>query len=55
MEGTRIRVLLVDDHGVVRRGLRGYLELLDDIEVDGEAETGLRPISGAPCGRREHT
>jgi NarL family two-component system response regulator LiaR len=41
MEGSRIRVLLVDDHGVVRRGLRGYLELLDDIEVLGEAENGL--------------
>src|SRR5512146_2190415 len=40
-EGGRIRVLLVDDHGVVRRGLRGYLELLDDIEVVGEAENGL--------------
>jgi DNA-binding NarL/FixJ family response regulator len=39
--GARIRVLLVDDHGVVRRGLRGYLELLDDIEVVGEAENGL--------------
>jgi DNA-binding NarL/FixJ family response regulator len=40
-DGARIRVLLVDDHGVVRRGLRGYLELLDDIEVVGEAENGL--------------
>lgn len=40
-EMARIRVLLVDDHGVVRRGLRGYLELLDDIEVVGEAENGL--------------
>jgi DNA-binding NarL/FixJ family response regulator len=39
-----IRVLLVDDHGVVRRGLRGYLELLDDIEVIGEAENGLRGV-----------
>jgi DNA-binding NarL/FixJ family response regulator len=44
MEGTKIRVLLVDDHGVVRRGLRGYLELLDDIEVVGEAENGLRGV-----------
>jgi DNA-binding NarL/FixJ family response regulator len=43
-QGTRIRVLLVDDHGVVRRGLRGYLELLDDIEVVGEAENGLRAV-----------
>jgi DNA-binding NarL/FixJ family response regulator len=40
-EQARIRVVLVDDHGVVRRGLRGYLELLDDIEVVGEAENGL--------------
>jgi DNA-binding NarL/FixJ family response regulator len=40
-ESGRIRVILVDDHGVVRRGLRGYLELLDDIEVVGEAENGL--------------
>jgi DNA-binding NarL/FixJ family response regulator len=42
--GERIRVLLVDDHGVVRRGLRGYLELLDDIEVIGEAENGVEGI-----------
>jgi len=41
---ARIRVLLVDDHGVFRRGLRGYLELLDDIEVVGEAENGLRGV-----------
>ena len=40
-ESGPIRVVLVDDHGVVRRGLRGYLELLDDIEVVGEAENGL--------------
>ena len=42
--GAPIRVLLVDDHGVVRRGLRGYLELLDDIEVVGEAENGVEGI-----------
>jgi DNA-binding NarL/FixJ family response regulator len=39
-----IRVLLVDDHGVVRRGLRGYLELLADIEVVGEADNGLTGV-----------
>lgn len=39
-----IRVLLVDDHAVVRRGLRGFLELLDDIEVVGEAEDGVRGV-----------
>src|SRR3989442_2383400 len=33
----RIRVLLVDDHAVVRQGLRSFLELQPDIEVIGEA------------------
>jgi len=33
----RIRVLLVDDHAVVRQGLRSFLELQPDIEVVGEA------------------
>ncbi len=36
----RIRVFLVDDHGVVRRGLRGYLELVEDMEIVGEAADG---------------
>jgi DNA-binding NarL/FixJ family response regulator len=40
----RIRVLLADDHQVVRRGLRGFFELLDDIEVVGEAEDGRRAV-----------
>ncbi len=38
--GGRIRVCLVDDHAVVRRGLSGYLELVDDMEVVGEAADG---------------
>jgi DNA-binding NarL/FixJ family response regulator len=36
----RIRVCLVDDHAVVRRGLRGYLELVEDMEIVGEAADG---------------
>jgi len=44
-DGTaRIRVLLVDDHAVVRRGLLGFFELLDDIEVVGEADNGRRAV-----------
>ncbi len=35
-----IRVLLVDDHAVVRRGMRAYLEVLDDMKVVGEAPHG---------------
>jgi len=40
----RIRVLLVDDHAVVRTGLRTFFDLLDDIEVIGEAENGLEAV-----------
>lgn len=36
----RISVLLVDDHRVVRQGLRDFLELQDDIDVLGEASSG---------------
>jgi DNA-binding NarL/FixJ family response regulator/class 3 adenylate cyclase len=42
-----IRVLLVDDHAVVRRGLRGFLELLKDFDVVGEAENGREGIAAA--------
>lgn len=35
-----IRVLLADDHAVVREGLRGFLQLQPDIEVVGEAADG---------------
>ncbi|MCP4428072.1 MAG: response regulator transcription factor [Chloroflexi bacterium] len=35
-----IRLILVDDHSVVRRGLRSYLESFPGIEVVGEAESG---------------
>jgi len=44
---AEIRLLLVDDHPVVRRGLRGYLELEPDFTVVGEAgdgEEALRAI-----------
>jgi NarL family two-component system response regulator LiaR len=37
-------VLIVDDHGIVRQGLRTYLELLDDIEIVGEAGTGIEAV-----------
>jgi NarL family two-component system response regulator LiaR len=35
-----ITVLLVDDHQVVRQGVRAFLDALPDIEVVGEAESG---------------
>ncbi|HZE99886.1 MAG TPA: response regulator transcription factor [Planctomycetota bacterium] len=40
----RIRVLLVDDHPVVRDGLRSYLEKRSGIDVAGEAGDGLTAV-----------
>ena len=37
-----IRVLIVDDHPAVRRGLRTFLELSDGIDVVGEAADGTQ-------------
>lgn len=42
-----IKVLLVDDHHVVRRGLRTFLEVQDDIEVVGEASDGAEGVARA--------
>jgi NarL family two-component system response regulator LiaR len=40
-----IRVLVVDDHAVVREGLRAFLDLQDGIEVVGEAADGAEAIA----------
>ena len=44
LESAPIRVLIVDDHLVVRRGLRTFLDLQEDIEVVGEAGDGLEGV-----------
>jgi DNA-binding NarL/FixJ family response regulator len=41
-----VRVFVVDDHNVVRRGLRAYLEMVDDMEVVGEAAEGREALDG---------
>lgn len=46
-DGRAIKVLLVDDHQVVRRGLRTFLEVQDDIEVVGEAADGAEGVERA--------
>ena len=53
-----IRVLVVDDHAVVRRGLLGFLDSEPDLDVVGDAEGGeqaletMRELDSA--GRRPH-
>ncbi len=42
-----IRVVIVDDHAVVREGLRTYLDLSDEIEVVGEARNGREAVDRA--------
>jgi DNA-binding NarL/FixJ family response regulator len=42
-----IRVLIVDDHAVVREGLRTFLALQDGIEVVGEAGDGAEALDAA--------
>jgi NarL family two-component system response regulator LiaR len=39
-----IRVMLVDDHTMVRRGLATFLKVFDDLELAGEAENGQTAI-----------
>jgi DNA-binding NarL/FixJ family response regulator len=46
-----IRVLIADDHAVVRRGLRVFLELHEDITVVGEASDGASCVEQAEASR----
>jgi len=45
MNGDLIRVVLADDHTVVRAGLRAVLGSAKDIEVIGEAKTGREAVT----------
>jgi len=40
----KIRVMLVDDHNVVRSGLATFLKAYDDLELVGEAKNGLEAV-----------
>jgi DNA-binding NarL/FixJ family response regulator len=44
---ARLRVLLVDDHAVVRKGVRAMLDVTDDLVVVGEAETAASAVREA--------
>jgi two-component system, NarL family, invasion response regulator UvrY len=48
---SKTRVLIVDDHAVVRAGFRQLLESTDDIEATGEAGTAASALSQAATGK----
>ena len=48
---AKIRIVLADDHEVVRHGLRGALQLEPDMEVVGEARTGEEAVRVALARR----
>jgi DNA-binding NarL/FixJ family response regulator len=51
-ERNAIRVLIADDHAILRRGLRGIIEETEDLEVVGEAESSaetLQHLRTRPC------
>ena len=45
MSETKIKVLIVDDHAVVRKGIRALLATEDDLEVIGEAVDGEQAVA----------
>jgi DNA-binding NarL/FixJ family response regulator len=48
-EPMQIRVFLVDDHAVVRRGMHAFFEMLDDIKIVGEAGDGQAALDELPA------
>jgi NarL family two-component system response regulator LiaR len=50
-EHKRIRIAIVDDHPMVREGLRAFLQLSDDIEIVAEAGTGAEALEIAEAER----
>jgi len=43
-DSNRIRVVIVDDHAMVRRGLAAFLKVFDDLELIGEAANGEEAV-----------
>lgn len=49
-KSQHIKVLIVDDHAVVRQGLRTFLGMLPDIRIVGEAASGAEAVEAAGKG-----
>ena len=53
----RIRVVIVDDHEIVRSGLATFLRVTGDLELVGEADSGeeaVRAVRARAARRRAH-
>lgn len=51
---TKIKILLADDHQLVRKGFRALLEELDFIEIVGEAANGKEAVNLLRNGIKPH-
>jgi two-component system, NarL family, response regulator DevR len=49
LRGMSVRIFLLDDHEVVRRGVRELLEFEEDLEVVGEAGTAEEALARIPA------
>lgn len=47
VKAKHIRVLVVDDHAIIRKGVKAVLDLVPDIELVGEAENGKQAVKSA--------
>lgn len=45
MGTDKIKILIVDDHSVVRSGLGAFLQVFDDFELVGEAANGIEAVA----------
>jgi two-component system, NarL family, response regulator LiaR len=52
-QGKPIRVMIVDDHAVVRSGLKAFLMVFDDLELVGEASSGQEAVQLAERAKPE--
>ena len=50
-ETPKIRIFLLDDHEVVRRGVRSLFEAEEDMEIVGEAGTAAEALARVPAAR----
>ena len=42
----KIRVFITDDHAIVRKGIKAILELVQDMDLVGEAGDGIQAVNG---------